>query len=78
MNEVYAVKFTEDNVYYRGLVKRQDKTGKYFIHYVDFGNHEFVTIDRIGYLDKSLKDIKSSVIKGKKRLTQLVFLELRT
>lgn len=75
VNEIYAVKFTEDNVYYRGQVKRADKNGRYFVQYIDFGNQEFVTIDRIGFLDKPLKDLKSSIIKGICSSIQLVCME---
>lgn len=78
VNEIYAVKFTEDNTYYRAVVRRADKNGKYFVHYLDYGNQEFVTIDRIGWIDKSLKDIKPSLLRCIFGLIKVDFMESRT
>ena len=63
VGEIYAVKFTEDNVYYRGRIRKAEKNGRYFVHYTDYGNQEYVTIDRIGFLDKPFKDIQLALMR---------------
>ena len=75
VGEIYAVKFTEDNVYYRGQIRKAEKNGRYFVHYIDYGNQEYVTIDRIGYLDKPLKDMKPALMRCKVIFIQVGYME---
>jgi hypothetical protein len=53
--ELYAVRFTVDDVYYRGRIKRVLKNGTYSVHYIDFGNYENVPASNINLLPEELK-----------------------
>lgn len=59
--ELYAVRFTVDDVYYRARVKRIQKNGTYLVHYIDFGNYETVPAANINILSEDLKKEKSSI-----------------
>lgn len=46
--EVVAVRFNEDDHWYRALVLNEDKTNKrYFVVFIDYGNVSIVTIDDV-------------------------------
>jgi len=61
--ELYAVRFTVDDVYYRARVKRIQKNGTYHVHYIDFGNSENVPATNINILSEELKKEKPSIFK---------------
>jgi hypothetical protein len=61
--ELYAVRFTVDDVYYRARIKRALKNGTYQVHYIDFGNYENVPSANINILPEELKKEKSSIYK---------------
>lgn len=60
-DELYAVKFSDDGVYYRAKVRKALKNGQYAVTYIDFGNSENVPASSIGVLTKKEKDAKCHV-----------------
>jgi hypothetical protein len=62
LNEIYAVKYTDD-IYYRAKVIGSRKN-EYSVHFLDYGNYDKVAKGRIGVLSEDLKKAKSPLIRA--------------
>ena len=52
-----AAKFPDDERYYRGLIKSQNKKKEFEIEFIDYGNIEYVTLDDLIKLDGEISSI---------------------
>jgi len=58
VNELVAAKFTEDDTWYRAFVKADKSDNKFLVFYIDYGNSEILSGDRIRQLPKKYQDLE--------------------
>ena len=52
-----------DGIYYRAKVLKATKDGC-DVHFIDYGNYDFVPKAKIGVIDEALKKVRSPLIKA--------------
>ncbi len=63
IGDICLGKFTKDDVWYRARIIKESPKNHYLVHYIDFGNYETLSKDRMGAISEDLKKVEPGVIR---------------